>query len=338
MNIIIPMAGMGKRLRPHTLSTPKPLLHIAGKPIVQRLVEDIAKVLDQTIENIGFVIGNFGTEVENQLLEIAASVGAKGHIFYQHQALGTAHAILCAAPLLSGKTMVAYADTLFRADFRLDHEKEGIIWVSRVENPQQFGVVKLNNDSSIEGFYEKPKTFVSDLAIIGIYYFRDGEYLRHELQYLLDQNITTGGEYGITDGLQNMMKKGTRFHTDSVDAWLDCGNKDAVIDTNRQVLAFAAQDGLADELISPNAELDEVIIIEPCFIAPGAIITHSVIGPFVSVGQNAQISQSIIQNSIVNNQAVIQSKMLQNSIIGQYAHVAGRFDELSLGAYNEIFN
>ncbi|GAB1419298.1 sugar phosphate nucleotidyltransferase [Bacteroidales bacterium] len=336
MNIIIPMAGMGKRLRPHTLITPKPLLPIAGKPIVRRLVEDIVRVINQPIENIGFVIGDFGKEVETQLLEIAASVGAKGSIFYQREALGTAHAILCAESLLTGKTLVAYADTLFRADFKLDHEKEGIIWVSQVENPQQFGVVKLNPDGSIEGFYEKPKTFVSDLAIIGIYYFRDGEYLRRELQYLLDQNIKTGGEYGITDGLQNMMKQGTRFHTGSVEAWLDCGNKNAVVDTNRQVLAFAAQDGLADELISPEAELDEAIIIEPCFIASGAVITNSVIGPYVSVGRNAKINLSIIQNSILHDEAEVQGKMLQNSMIGQYAQISGHFDELNAGAFDEI--
>ncbi|MBK9291824.1 MAG: nucleotidyltransferase [Bacteroidetes bacterium] len=333
MNIIIPMAGMGKRLRPHTLTTPKPLLPVAGKPIVQRLVEDIAAVVQEPIEKIGFVIGNFGHETEEKLLQIAASVGAQGSIHYQLEALGTAHAILCAEPLLTGKVLVAYADTLFRASFQLDDDKEGAIWVKQVENPQQFGVVKLDENGTIEGFYEKPKSFVSDLAIIGIYYFRDGEYLRSELQYLLDQKITTGGEYGITDALQNMMKKGTRFSTESVDAWLDCGNKDATVDTNREVLHHLKDN---EELISPQADLDEAIIIEPCFIDKDVVITNSVIGPYVSIGQGSVILNSVVRNSIIQSHARIENKHLENSMIGNHARLSGRFDVYSLGDYNEL--
>lgn len=336
MNIIIPMAGMGKRLRPHTLTTPKPLLPVAGKPIVQRLVEDIAKVVTEPIERIAFVIGNFGPAVEQQLLDIAQSVGAKGSIHYQTEALGTAHAILCAQEALVGKVLVAYADTLFRADFKLDDNKQGAIWVKKVDQPEQFGVVKLNDDGSIEGFYEKPKSFVSDMAIIGIYYFKDGEYLRAELQNLLDKKITTGGEYGITDALQNMMKKGTIFHTESVEAWLDCGNKDATVDTNRQVLAYAMDQMQIDDLISAEADVDEAIIIEPCFIGKGTVITHSVIGPYVSIGENVTIHQSIIRNSIIQNNAIIEGKHLNNSMIGQHTSLTGRFTEMSLGDYNEI--
>lgn len=330
MNIIIPMAGMGKRLRPHTLTIPKPLLPVAGKPIVQRLVEDIVQVAGEKVENIGFVIGNFGKETEKNLLDIAARAGAKGHIFYQHEALGTAHAILCAQPLLKGNVIVAYADTLFKASFKLDTSKEGIIWVNHVEHPEQFGVVKLNQDGSIEGFYEKPKTFVSDLAIIGIYYFRDGEYLRSELQFLLDQKITTGGEYGITDGLQNMMLKGTAFHTESVDEWLDCGNKEATVDTNRRVLNFVA----SENLISEEADVEEAIIIEPCFIAKGCKITNTVLGPHVSVGENSVITNSVIRNSIIQTNTIIENKLIENSMIGNYAQIKGRFEDLNLGDYN----
>src|SRR5918997_299236 len=186
MKIIIPMAGMGKRMRPHTLTVPKPLIPIAGKPIVQRLVEDIAKVCNQPVEQVAFVIGDFGKEVENQLLEIAKSVGAKGSIHYQDQPLGTAHAILCAKEALQGNVVVAFADTLFKADFTLDASKEGIIWVQQVEDPRPFGVVKLNEQNEITEFVEKPETFVSNLAIIGIYYVKDGTNLKNELQFLID--------------------------------------------------------------------------------------------------------------------------------------------------------
>ncbi|MCK9450774.1 MAG: sugar phosphate nucleotidyltransferase [Bacteroidales bacterium] len=333
MNIIIPMAGMGKRMRPHTLTIPKPMLPVAGKPIVQRLVEDIAKVVDEPIEEIAFVIGAFGKETEEGLLRIAQSVGAKGSIHYQLEALGTAHAILCASQALSGKVVVAYADTLFKADFKLDSAKEGIIWVNRVENPNQFGVVKLNDDGSIEGFYEKPATFVSDLAIIGIYYFKDGEYLKQELQYLLDQKITTGGEYGITDGLQNMMKKGTAFHTETVTDWLDCGNKDATVDTNKRLLELVREQ---ETLIHPNADIDHAIIIEPCFIAEGAVVQNSVIGPHVSIGAKTHISNSVIKNSIIQSNSRLDNQLIENSMIGNNAQLLGKAKNLSLGDFNQL--
>lgn len=327
------MAGMGKRMRPHTLTVPKPLLSIAGKSIVQRLVEDIAEVVAEPIEEIAFVIGNFGKEVENQLITIAESVGAKGSIHYQLEALGTAHAILCAKEALKGKVTVAYADTLFKADFKLDDSKEGIIWSNHVENPEQFGVIKLNEDGTIEGFCEKPKEFVSDLAIIGIYYFRDGENLRNELQFLLDQNIKTGGEYGITDALQNMMKKGVAFHTESVTEWLDCGNKDAFVDTNNRILNFVAE---KENLISDEADIDDAIILEPCYIGKGVKLYNTVVGPFVSIGENTTITNSIVRTSIIGSHTTIENKMIENSMIGNNASLKGKFSIYSVGDFNQL--
>ncbi|HOI32569.1 MAG: sugar phosphate nucleotidyltransferase [Bacteroidales bacterium] len=333
MNIIIPMAGMGKRMRPHTLTTPKPMIPIAGKPIVQRLVEDIARVADEPIDQIAFVIGNFGKNTELELLSIAESVGAMGSIHYQFEALGTAHAILCAQEVLDGKVVIAYADTLFKADFKMDSSKDGIIWVNRVDNPEQFGVVKLNPDQSIEGFYEKPAEFVSDLAIIGIYYFKDGAYLREQLQFLLDQKITTGGEYGITDGLQNMMKAGMAFHTETVTEWLDCGNKDATVATNRRVLELVAG---SEKLIHDNADLDEAIIIEPCFIGEGAVIQDAVVGPHVSVGAHTVVKNSVIRNSIIQQYSYIENQIIDNSMIGSYTSLKSSARNLSVGDYNQI--
>src|SRR6201993_239192 len=204
MNIIIPMAGMGKRMRPHTLTVPKPLIPVGGKPIVQRLVEDITKVCGEKVNEIAFVIGpNFGKEVEKNLLQIAKDQGAKGSIYYQEEALGTAHAIFCAEPVMTGKTVVAFADTLFKADFVMDTKNDGVIWVQRIDDPKQFGVVKLNKEGFITDFVEKPQEFVSDLAIIGIYYFKDGDYLKKEIQYLIDNNIKDKGEFQLTNALEN---------------------------------------------------------------------------------------------------------------------------------------
>ncbi|TXC85296.1 sugar phosphate nucleotidyltransferase [Luteibaculum oceani] len=332
MKIIVPMAGRGSRLRPHTLTVPKPLIPIAGKPIVQRLVEDIAGVCAEKITEIAFIIGDFGKEVEEKLIGVAESLGAKGSIYYQDQPLGTAHAIMCAADSLDGPVIVAFADTLFKADFKLDSDSDGIIWVNKVDNPSAFGVVNLDQDGVIREFVEKPETFVSDLAIIGIYFFKDGAYLKSELQYLLDNDIKDRGEYQITDALENMKKKGTKFKPGKVDHWLDCGNKDVTVATNEQYLEFIKDQKLIDSSVSTKNS----VIIEPCYIAPGVSIENSVVGPHVSIGANTKIINSVIRKSIIQENALIENKTLSNSMVGNHAKIHGREEDLSVGDYNVI--
>lgn len=333
MNIIIPMAGRGTRLRPHTLTIPKPLMPIAGKPIVQRLVEDIAKVCEGPIDEIGFIIGrDFGSEVEKNLLNIAASVGGKGHIYYQDEKLGTAHAILCAKELLKGNVIVAFADTLFRADFKMDPSKDGVIWVQQVDDPSAFGVVKLNNDNVITDFVEKPTRFVSDLAIIGIYYFKDGAFLDKEMQYLIDNNIKDKGEFQLTNALENMKKKGAKFVPGQVSEWLDCGNKDATVYTNKRYLEFLK----SDELISKNVHKKNTVIIPPVFIGENVTLENSVVGPHVSIGENTVIKNSVIQNSIIQTNTEINNANFKNSMLGNFVSFEGKSDDLSIGDYNII--
>lgn len=326
------MAGRGSRLRPHTLTIPKPLLPIAGKPIVQRLVEDITKVCGEPVDEIAFIIGNFGAEVEKNLVAVAESLGAKGSIYYQEEALGTAHAILCAKESLKGKVVVAFADTLFRADFKLDAAAEGIIWVNKIENPSAFGVVKLNEKNIITDFVEKPQEFVSDLAIIGIYYFKDGEYLKNELQYLIDNNITEKGEYQLTNVLENMKQKGTKFVPGKVDEWLDCGNYAATVYTNQRVLEFIKN----ETIIDASLQKENTVIIEPCYIGKNVKITNSVIGPHVSIGENCQIANAIIKNSIIQTNTTINKANIVDSMLGNYAKIEGNTQKLSVGDYNEI--
>lgn len=334
MQIIIPMAGKGKRMRPHTLTTAKPLIHVAGKPVVQRLVEDITKVCGQKVNEIAFVISpDFGAEVEKDLIKVAESQGAKGSIFYQDVALGTAHAIMCAKDAINGKTVVAFADTLFKADFVMDTEKEGVIWVQKIEDPSQFGVVKLNAQGSITDFIEKPISFISDLAIIGIYYFKDGEYLKSELQYLLDNDIKEKGEFQLTNALENMKQKGTQFVPGQVTEWLDCGNKNATVYTNQRVLEF--NNGKA-ELKGKNIVQHNSLIIEPCYIGDNVEIHHSIIGPHVSIGANSKISGSILQNSIVQASAKIKDAHVQNSMLGIGSEVSGKALDLSISDYTQI--
>jgi len=334
MKIIVPMAGMGKRMRPHTLTVPKPLIPIAGKPIVQRLVEDIARVCGEAVEEVAFIIGRFGAEVEKSLIKIAESVGAKGTIYYQYEPLGTAHAILCAKDSLSGPLVVAFADTLFKADFTLDSSVPGTIWVQKVEDPKPFGVVKLNEQGQITDFVEKPETFVSDLAIIGIYYFQDGEYLRNELQYLLDNDIKDKGEYQLTNALENMKNKGTIFVPGQVTEWLDCGNKDATVFTNQRYLEYLKERG--ENLVAESATITNSVLIEPVYIGENAVITNSVVGPHVSIGSKSNVRDSRVSNSIVQTSASVLNAAITDSMIGNFATVSSKAVDLSVGDYNVL--
>ncbi len=334
MQIIIPMAGKGKRMRPHTLTTAKPLIAVGGKPIVQRLVEDITKVCGQKVTEIAYVIApDFGLEVEQNLIKVAESQGAKGSIYYQEKALGTAHAIMCAKDAIKGKTVIAFADTLFKADFVMDTEQEGVIWVQKIDNPNQFGVVKLDSNNVITDFIEKPEAFVSDLAIIGIYYFKDGDYLKRELQYLLDNNITEKGEFQLTNALENMKAKGTKFKPGQVTEWLDCGNKDATVYTNQRVLEF---DKGKPILKGTNLKNINSIVIEPCFIGNDVVLENCIIGPHVSIGANSKVVNSIVKNSIIQNDAKINNASIANSMLGNGAEVTSKALNLSISDYTQI--
>lgn len=334
MKIIVPMAGRGSRLRPHTLTVPKPLVPVAGKPIVQRLVEDIASVCKEEVDEIAFIIGDFGKEVEESLVAVAESLGAKGSIYFQDEALGTAHAIMCAKESLTGKVVVAFADTLFRADFQLDDEQEGIIWVQQIDDPSAFGVVKLDDNNVITDFVEKPSTFVSDLAIIGIYYFKDGENLRDELQYLLDNDIKDRGEYQLTDALENMKQKGLKFKPGKVIEWLDCGNKNATVHTNQRVLEFIKD----QDIVHSSAQLNNSVVIPPCFIGENVTLTNSVIGPHVSIGAETTVEDSVIRNTIVQNKTSIKGAYVMNSMVGNLVQYHNTAADLSVGDYTTINN
>lgn len=333
MKIIVPMAGKGSRLRPHTLTVPKPLIPIAGKPIVQRLVEDIAKVAGEKIDEVAFIIGDFGAEVEASLIKIAENLGAKASIYTQDVALGTAHAIKCAEASMTGNVVVAFADTLFRADFTLDTNSDGVIWVKKVDDPSAFGVVKLDDYGFITDFIEKPQTFISDLAIIGIYYFNSGEKLMDEINHIMDNDIKVSGEYQLTTALENLRQKGAKFSLGKVDDWMDCGNKNATVETNGKILEY--EKDLFTEY-PQSANIQNSLIIQPCYIGEGVEISNSKIGPYVSLGKGTKVINSNIDNSLIQEKTVIDHGNLSNSMIGSSAHYFGVAREISLGDFSVL--
>ena len=333
MKIIIPMAGRGTRLRPHTLTVPKPLIPIAGKPMVQRIVEDLTEGYSGKVEEIAFVTGDFGKEVEKELIGIAERFGAEGKIYYQTQPLGVAHAILCAKESLNGNVFIAFSDTLFKADFHFDPSEEGIIWVKKVEDPSSFGVVKTNGQNVITDFVEKSPVFISDLAIVGLYYVREGEFLRDQIQALIDGNIRDKGEFQITSALENMKSAGYKFRAAGIEEWLDCGNKQNIIDTNRRILEIKS--GM-EQLHSKTAVIENSVIVEPCFVGAGAKIINSVIGPHVSVGHKSVIENSIVKNSVIQNDTSVLNAMFSNSMVGSHVDYVGRVSDISIGDYTNF--
>jgi len=331
------MAGRGSRLRPHTLTVPKPLVPVAGEPIVHRLVKDIAEVVAEPIEEIAFILGDpafFGDDVVESLTELANDLGAKASIYRQDEPLGTGHAIMCAKESLSGPAVIAYADTLIQATFDLDPDADAIIWVKQVDRPEAYGVVKLNDAEEIVELVEKPKEFVSDLAVIGIYYFKDVGALKTELQHVLDNNIIHGGEYQINDGIKGMMAKGKRFKTGTVDQWMDCGNKKVTVETNMQVLINLQNKGI--DTVHPSVSNENSVIIPPCFIGEGVVMKNAIVGPHASIGEGTVVTNSVISNSIIQHKTTISNAVLKGSMIGSNVTYNGLARDLSLGDYSLV--
>ncbi|GIV44175.1 MAG: nucleotidyltransferase [Bacteroidia bacterium] len=332
MKIIIPMAGMGKRLRPHTLVTPKPLFPIAGKPIVQRLIEDIAKVYEGKINEIAFIIGDFEESIKELLIEVARNLDTVPKIYYQHEPLGTAHAIWCAKDSINEEIIIAFADTLFRSDYKFNAVYDANIWVKSVPNPSAYGVVKLNDNQEIESFIEKPKEPISDLAIIGIYHFKNWQSILENINYLVQNDVRTLGEIQLTDALQRMKDQGCKFGIYEVQDWMDCGNKETVLSTNNKVLEYHAH----ENMIHPEIQLRNAHIIPPCFIDKNVVIENSIIGPYVSIGKGARIENSIIKSSIIQQNAKISNANLENSILGKESCYLQQAKSLNLGDYSHV--
>jgi glucose-1-phosphate thymidylyltransferase len=330
MNVIIPMAGIGKRMRPHSLSVPKPLMKIAGKAIVQRLIEELIKSVDIKVDNIGFVIGDFGKDVEKELVSVARNVNSKGRIYYQREALGTAHAIYCADELLNNEVIIAFADTLFKADFKINKKSEAIIWICEVKDPHNYGVVKENDQNIVTDFIEKPKEKISNKAIVGIYYFKNGDLLKSEIKNIIRNKVLIGGEYQLTTVLENMKNKGLEFNVSAVDEWMDCGSKDTFISTNARVLELLNK----EELLCDNVVISNSKIIDPCYIGRNVKIFNSIIGPYVSIEENTEISKCIISDSIIYNNSTVCGIVTSKSIIGSNVEYIRSDEELNIGDFS----
>ncbi|MEX0719775.1 MAG: sugar phosphate nucleotidyltransferase [Balneolaceae bacterium] len=331
MKLIIPMAGRGTRVRPHSHTVPKPLLPVAGTMIIERIVETFARTLDRKITEIIYILGpDFGHEIKDQLKAMSGRHDAKATFRVQFPALGTAHAVACADEDLDGEVIVAFADTIFDSEkkFNLD-DADSVIWLKSVEDPSRFGVATYEGDT-ITGFVEKPEEFISDLAIIGVYYFKDGNELRKQVNYVIDNDIKgPGGEYFLTDALDKMIKEGKVFKTATVDEWLDCGTLPAWLETTGLITEKEFKD--IDESKFPGSE-----IIPPVYIAEGVEIENSTIGPKVSIETNTSIKNSKIDNSIIRDNASLENVKTSGSTIGAHTTLKNVKGKVDVGDHSTV--
>ena len=329
MKLIVPMAGRGTRLRPHTHVTPKPLLPVVGRTMVERIVETFAEAIGDFEEAV-FVLGpDFGDEVKDQLTAICERFGIAASFGVQDRALGTAHAIAQAGDKLDGECVLVFADTLFVMDQAPDLDADAVVWVMEVDDPSRFGVV-VKDGERITDFVEKPDTPISNEAIVGIYYVKEGERLAREIQYLMDNNVTgKGDEFQLTDALDRMLKDGATFKTARVTEWLDCGTIPAIRETSQIVLGKDGEN-------RKEGTLENSQVIEPVFIGEGAVIRDSVVGPYAAIHAGATISESAVRNTIVFPDATIEGSALDGSLVGHHADVRGFAGILNIGDHATV--
>jgi glucose-1-phosphate thymidylyltransferase len=325
------MAGRGTRVRPHSHTVPKPLLPVAGKMIVERIVETFSRTLDRNIDEIIFILGpDFGQDIKDALKDMSDRQGAKATFRVQEQALGTAHAVYSAAEDLNGECIIVFADTIFDMEGSVSIEDaDSVIWLKEVDDPSRFGVA-VEEDEKITDFVEKPSEPISNLAIIGVYYFKEAEELKKEIEYLLEHEVRGhGGEYQLTDALDRMLKDGKVFRKATVDQWLDCGTLPAWLETSGIIVEKEYEE------IDEN-RFKETKIIPPVYIGEDVELENCIIGPHASIASGSRVKKCTVKNSLIQENSKLENCKIENSTIGRYVELRDVDQEVHLGDHSKI--
>jgi len=321
MKAIIPAAGIGSRLKPHTHTAPKALLHVAGKPILGHIIDEL---LAYDIRDIIFVIGFLGEMIEDY---VNTHYNIRATFIEQKELKGLGWAIYLTRPYLGDQpVLIILGDTIF--DFNLDrmiNSEYDSLGTKVVEDPRRFGIAETDG-RFITGLAEKPENPSSNQALVGIYYIKSTVLFGECLDELIRRDITTRGEYQLTDALRLMIERGCRMTTFAIDGWFDCGQKNSLLETNRYLLSQ----------IKTIGEYKDAIVIPPVYISPSARVINSVIGPYVSVADGAVIENSIIRDSIISTGADVRQCLLESSLVGNNSSVIGNYNKLNLGDSSEI--
>lgn len=324
--IAIPMAGLGTRMRPQTWSKPKPLIHLAGRTVLDYVLDQFKSI--PRFKDARFVL-ILGPNQEEQVMPYMRENHPEKDVHYVIQEVmrGQSDALYLAKEFLDGRMLMAFSDTLIEADLAfLDKEPlDGVAWVKAVEDPRHFGVAEVDQDNRIKRLIEKPAEMDNNLAVVGFYYFNNGAALMEAIKQQMEAEISLKGEYFLVDAINIMIKGGAKMRAQSVDVWLDAGKPGTLLETNRYLL----ENGNDNSAEPGNRE--NVSIIPPVYIHPDAEIKDSVIGPYVSISQDAKIEDTVLKNSIVEQGAFISRMVLENSLIGRSAAVCGRSEVMNIG-------
>lgn len=328
MKAVIPVAGAGTRLRPHTYTQPKPLIPVAGKPIISLIIDQLRAV---GVDDFVFIIGHLGEKIQDYLQTTYPDM--KMSFVLQNERKGLGHAIWTAREDLrdTEEIIIVLGDSIIDGDFKaLLENPHSVIMIKKVSTPGVFGVVEVNDKGVITNIVEKPKIPKSNLAVVGVYKIKEVNQLLDALQYNIDNDVTTLGEYQLTDGIMQIIDQGVRIGTMKVDNWFDCGQKEVLLKTNQTLL---------DKKGYPTDDLPAYfnsIIIHPVSIGKNCDIQNAVIGPHVTISDNVVIFSAIIKNSIIGNYARIEDIVLDDSIVGNDASVKGFHQSLNIGDNTEI--
>ncbi len=317
MRVILPMAGLGKRMRPHTWSKPKPLLQVAGKPVLGHILD---KFLPLEVEEVVFITGWLGEQIQDY---VTAHYPFKAHFVTQHELQGQAHAVYLAREFLQGSCLIAFVDILFEADLATlkDCTADGVIFVKEVDDPRPFGVV-VERDGRVTHYIEKPPTCDNRKTTIGVFWVREGERLVEAIEYLLKHDIRTRGEFYMADALQRMMDTGAYFVSQMADVWEDCGQPETLLSTNRYLL---------DHGQAHMPPVVQGLLIPPVHVADSAVIENAVIGPYVSVGEGVTVRNARLRDVIVDSGALVEGVFLERSLVGRNARIVGAPKALNVG-------
>lgn len=321
MQVILPVAGLGTRLRPQTWSRPKPLVSVAGRTLIDHVLDRLS-VLD--LERVAFVTGYLGDQIEAHVRE---HYDFDSVFVTQREQLGQSHAILQARDAISGPVIVLFPDMIFEADLTeaVRSDADGILWVREVEDPSRFGVV-VTEGGRVTRLVEKPDEPISNLAVMGIYYFRDSQRLMETIERQISDDKVTKGEYFLADAIQMMIDEGATFTTSEASVWQDAGTNEALLETNRYLLDQA----------KASASAENSLIVPPALIDPTAKVERSIIGPYVSIGPGAEVVGSIVSDSIIDTRAHVKSVSISHSIVGRDASIRGRQERVNVGDNSEL--
>jgi len=330
MKIVIPMAGYGVRLRPHTWSRPKQLIRMADKLVIDHVLDTFLNLPNLAQAEYIIIVGYLGEKIEEYMSQ--AHPELKVHYVQQPEMRGQSHAVYLARDYLDGPALVLYGDTLIRTDFSfLPTESSGAVaWVKAVPDPRRFGVASLGSDGWVTHLVEKPQDMDNNLVLVGCYYFRDSHALLSAIEEQMRRNITLKDEFYLADAINIMLEQGLKMRVEHVDTWLDAGTPDDVLATNRYLLEHGH-----DNTIQAYSH-KKSIFLRPVFIHPSATVENCVIGPHASIGANCLIKSSIIRDSIIDDSSKVENVIMEHSLIGRDVHIQRQAGVMNVGDQTEL--